>query len=118
MTLAFDLSGPDLDAAIAERGAMPLPPYIAARRAEDERDRADYQTVYAREDGSVAAPTAGPALHAGAAGARWTARASRPHFVTLHVGAGTFLPVKTEDVAEHRMHAEWGEVSAATAAAR
>jgi len=59
VTLSFDLSGPDLDAAIAERGAMPLPPYIAARRAEDERDRTDYQTVYAAEDGSVAAPTAG-----------------------------------------------------------
>jgi S-adenosylmethionine:tRNA ribosyltransferase-isomerase len=59
VTLAFDLSGPDLDLAVAERGAMPLPPYIAARRGEDERDRADYQTVYAAEDGSVAAPTAG-----------------------------------------------------------
>jgi S-adenosylmethionine:tRNA ribosyltransferase-isomerase len=116
ITLGFDLTGPDLDAAIAERGMMPLPPYIAAKRAEDERDRADYQTVYAREDGSVAAPTAG--LHftptllqtlkdkgVGAA------------FVTLHVGAGTFLPVKTDDVSEHRMHPEYGEVSAQTAAA-
>jgi S-adenosylmethionine:tRNA ribosyltransferase-isomerase len=93
-----------------------LPPYIAARRSEDEQDRADYQTVYAREDGSVAAPTAGlhftpellEALKAEGIGL---------HFVTLHVGAGTFLPVKTEDVTAHRMHAEAGEVSAETAQA-
>jgi S-adenosylmethionine:tRNA ribosyltransferase-isomerase len=114
LTLGFDLAGPDLDAAIAERGAMPLPPYIAAKRAEDERDRADYQTVYAQEDGSVAAPTAGlhftPGLfeRLGQAGVETA-------FVTLHVGAGTFLPVKAEQVAEHRMHPEWGEVDAATA---
>jgi S-adenosylmethionine:tRNA ribosyltransferase-isomerase len=114
VTLAFDLAGPDLDAAIAERGIMPLPPYIAAKRAEDERDRTDYQTVYAREDGSVAAPTAGlhftPDLFArlGEAGVETA-------FVTLHVGAGTFLPVKTENLADHRMHAEWGEVDAAVA---
>jgi S-adenosylmethionine:tRNA ribosyltransferase-isomerase len=116
ITLAFDLAGPDLDLAIAERGAMPLPPYIAARRAEDERDRADYQTVYAREDGSVAAPTAGlhftPELMA-----KLEARGVSLHFVTLHVGAGTFLPVKTEVIAEHRMHAESAEVTAATAKA-
>ena len=116
VTLAFDLSGPDLDLAVAERGAMPLPPYIASRRAEDERDRADYQTVYAREDGSVAAPTAGlhftPALLEAL-----QARGVSLNFVTLHVGAGTFLPVKTETVAEHRMHAETGEVAAATAEA-
>jgi S-adenosylmethionine:tRNA ribosyltransferase-isomerase len=109
VTLGFDLSGPDLDAAIAERGAMPLPPYIAAKRPEDAQDRADYQTVYAQEDGSVAAPTAGlhftPELLARLAEAGiGTAR------VTLHVGAGTFLPVKTETLAEHRMHAEWGEI--------
>jgi S-adenosylmethionine:tRNA ribosyltransferase-isomerase len=114
VTLSFDLSGPDLDAAIAERGAMPLPPYIAAKRAEDEQDRADYQTVYAQEDGSVAAPTAGlhftPELFA-----RLAAAGVETAFVTLHVGAGTFLPVKTELVAEHRMHPEWGEVDAATA---
>jgi S-adenosylmethionine:tRNA ribosyltransferase-isomerase len=115
VTLAFDLSGPDLDAAIAERGAMPLPPYIAARRAEDERDRADYQTVYAAEDGSVAAPTAG--LHfTGELIERLAAAGVATAFVTLHVGAGTFLPVKAEAVAEHRMHPEWGEVDAATAA--
>jgi S-adenosylmethionine:tRNA ribosyltransferase-isomerase len=116
VTLAFDLSGPDLDAAIAERGLMPLPPYIAAKRAEDERDRADYQTVYAREDGSVAVPTAGLHFTPGLLEALKTAGASL-HFITLHVGAGTFLPVKTEDVARHHMHPEYGEVSAETAAA-
>jgi S-adenosylmethionine:tRNA ribosyltransferase-isomerase len=114
VTLAFDLSGPDLDAAIAERGAMPLPPYIAAKRTEDAQDRADYQTVYAAEDGSVAAPTAGlhftPELFA-----RLEAAGVETAFVTLHVGAGTFLPVKTEALSEHRMHAEWGEVDATTA---
>jgi len=114
ITLAFDLSGPDLDAAIAERGAMPLPPYIAAKRGEDERDRTDYQTVYAAEDGSVAAPTAGlhftPELFE-----RLAAAGVGTAFVTLHVGAGTFLPVKAERLADHRMHAEWGEVDAATA---
>jgi S-adenosylmethionine:tRNA ribosyltransferase-isomerase len=116
VTLAFDLSGPDLDAAIAERGAMPLPPYIAAKRAEDDRDRADYQTVYAREDGSVAAPTAGLHFTPGLLAAL-RARGVSLHFVTLHVGAGTFLPVKTEAVADHHMHPEYGEVSAETAAA-
>ena len=112
--LAFDLAGPDLDLAIAERGAMPLPPYIASRRAEDDRDRFDYQTVYARKDGSVAAPTAGlhftPELLA-----RATERGVSTHFVTLHVGAGTFLPVKVDRIADHRMHAEFGEVSATVA---
>jgi S-adenosylmethionine:tRNA ribosyltransferase-isomerase len=116
LTLAFDLAGPDLDLAIAERGVMPLPPYIASKRGEDERDRADYQTIYAREDGSVAAPTAGlhftPDLMA-ALEARGVSR----HFVTLHVGAGTFQPVKVDDLADHVMHAEYGEVSAETAAA-
>lgn len=114
ITLAFDLSGPDLMAAIAERGVMPLPPYIAAKRTEDAQDRADYQTIYAAEDGSVAAPTAGlhftPDLLA-----RLAAMGVGFERVTLHVGAGTFLPVKTEDLAEHRMHAEWGEIDAETA---
>jgi S-adenosylmethionine:tRNA ribosyltransferase-isomerase len=114
ITLGFDLMGPDLDAAIAERGMMPLPPYIAAKRPEDARDRADYQTVYAREDGSVAAPTAG--LHFTPALLQTLKdRGVGAAFVTLHVGAGTFLPVKTDDVSEHRMHPEYGEVSAATA---
>lgn len=114
VTIAFDLSGPDLMAAIAERGMMPLPPYIAAKRGEDEQDRTDYQTVYAAEDGSVAAPTAGlhftPELLA-----RLADMDVGLERVTLHVGAGTFLPVKAEDIAEHRMHAEWGEIDAATA---
>ncbi|QUD88557.1 tRNA preQ1(34) S-adenosylmethionine ribosyltransferase-isomerase QueA [Phenylobacterium montanum] len=116
VTLAFDLSGPDLDMAIAERGEMPLPPYIAAKRGEDERDRADYQTVYARLDGSVAAPTAGLHFTPGLMAAL-EAKGVSLHFVTLHVGAGTFLPVKTEVVAEHRMHAEYGEVPAHVAEA-
>jgi S-adenosylmethionine:tRNA ribosyltransferase-isomerase len=114
--LAFDLAGPALDDAVRAVGQMPLPPYIAAKRAEDVQDQTDYQTVYAREDGSVAAPTAGlhftPELLA-ELGARGVGHA----FVTLHVGAGTFLPVKTDVIAEHRMHAEYGEVSAETAAA-
>ncbi len=116
VTLAFDLSGPDLDMAIAERGDMPLPPYIAGRRAEDAQDRTDYQTVYARQDGSVAAPTAGlhftPELLE-----KIRKNGVEEHFVTLHVGAGTFLPVKTDEVADHRMHAEYGEVSEETAEA-
>ncbi|MBH0239761.1 tRNA preQ1(34) S-adenosylmethionine ribosyltransferase-isomerase QueA [Methylobrevis albus] len=112
---AFDLAGPHLDAALGTVGHIPLPPYIAARRPEDDADRQDYQTVYAREEGAVAAPTAGlhftPELIA-ALDARGVSR----HFVTLHVGAGTFLPVKADDTADHRMHAEIGHVSAETAA--
>jgi S-adenosylmethionine:tRNA ribosyltransferase-isomerase len=114
--LAFDLAGPALDAAVREIGLTPLPPYIAAKRAEDAQDLSDYQTVYARADGSVAAPTAGlhftPELLA-----ELTRCGVGQAFVTLHVGAGTFLPVKTEVIGEHRMHAEYGEVSAATALA-
>src|SRR3569833_618728 len=114
VTLRFDLSGPALDQGVAAHGRMPLPPYIATKRPEDERDFRDYQTVYARNDGSVAAPTAGlhftPDLLA-----RLEAHGVSSHFVTLHVGAGTFLPVKTDEVSEHRMHAEFGEVSADTA---
>lgn len=116
VTLRFDLSGPFLDEAIRDVGVMPLPPYIAAKRAEDDRDRSDYQTMFAHWDGSVAAPTAGlhftPALMAAI-----EAKGVSTHAVTLHVGAGTFLPVKADDTADHRMHSEWGEVSAATAAA-
>ncbi|MBX9617058.1 MAG: tRNA preQ1(34) S-adenosylmethionine ribosyltransferase-isomerase QueA [Caulobacteraceae bacterium] len=114
ITLAFDVAGAALDAAIAAVGVMPLPPYIAAKRPEDDRDRTDYQTVFAEHDGSVAAPTAGlhftPALLEAI-----RARGVATHAVTLHVGAGTFLPVKADDTADHRMHSEWGEVSAATA---
>jgi S-adenosylmethionine:tRNA ribosyltransferase-isomerase len=112
--LVFELAGPDLDHAIDDHGRMPLPPYIAARRAEDERDRGDYQTLYARESGSVAAPTAGLHFTHGLLN-RLAAAEISVHFVTLHVGAGTFLPVKSESIAEHRMHAEFGEVPPATA---
>ncbi|QGZ95333.1 tRNA preQ1(34) S-adenosylmethionine ribosyltransferase-isomerase QueA [Terricaulis silvestris] len=112
--LCFDRSGAALDATIALVGAPPLPPYIAGKRAPDAEDARDYQTVFAANDGAVAAPTAG--LHftdelllaledAGVESAR----------VTLHVGAGTFLPVKAEDTEAHTMHSEWREISAATA---
>jgi S-adenosylmethionine:tRNA ribosyltransferase-isomerase len=105
-----------LDQAIADRGDMPLPPYIASRRQPDQQDRSDYQTVFARAEGAVAAPTAG--LHfTDSLIARLRARGVGLHAVTLHVGPGTFLPVKAEDTDAHRMHAERGEVSAATAAA-
>ena len=114
--LDFALAGPALDEAIERHGIMPLPPYIASKRGEDGRDAADYQTAFAREPGAVAAPTAGlhftPALIAAL-----EARGVAIHRVTLHVGAGTFLPVKVEDTREHKMHAEWGEVSAEVAAA-
>ena len=114
VTLAFAFHGPVLDQAVEERGAMPLPPYIAARRAPDERDRSDYQTMFAQPEGSVAAPTAG--LHfTEALLAALTARGITIHKVTLHVGAGTFLPVKAADTDGHRMHAEHGSVSAETA---
>ena len=110
VTLRFDLAGDALDDAIEALGHIPLPPYIASSRPDDARDRSDYQTVYADRRGSVAAPTAGlhftPGLLAGleAAGIGLVR-------VTLHVGAGTFLPVKADDTRDHRMHAEWGEVS-------
>jgi S-adenosylmethionine:tRNA ribosyltransferase-isomerase len=116
VTLGFAFHGPVLDQAIAERGVMPLPPYIAARRAADDQDRADYQTVFARDEGAVAAPTAG--LHfTDALLSALTARGIGIHTVTLHVGAGTFLPVKAEEITDHRMHAEFGVLTAETAAA-
>ncbi len=116
VALRFSLTGPYLDEAIARLGELPLPPYIAGKRATDERDRQDYQTVYAREEGAVAAPTAG--LHfTDDLFRRLDARGIARRTVTLHVGAGTFLPVKAEDTTEHRMHAERGSVSEATAAA-
>jgi S-adenosylmethionine:tRNA ribosyltransferase-isomerase len=104
VTFAFAFHGAALDDALAERGDMPLPPYIGSRRAVDERDRADYQTMFAHAEGSVAAPTAGL------------------HFTEALVGAlrergVAFLPVKTDDTSGHRMHPEWGAVSAETAAA-
>lgn len=114
VTLAFDLAGSELMSAIAATGMMPLPPYIAAKRGEDAQDRDDYQTVYAAEEGSVAAPTAGlhftPDLLA-----RLAETGVGLEKLTLHVGAGTFLPVKTEDLSQHRMHAEWGEIDPETA---
>ncbi len=114
--LAFSLSGQDFDRALNEAGAMPLPPYIAARRPADDRDREDYQPVFARRAGAVAAPTA--SLHFDEALLeRIAARGVRFAHVTLHVGAGTFLQVKVDDVTEHRMHAEWGEVTENAAAA-
>jgi S-adenosylmethionine:tRNA ribosyltransferase-isomerase len=114
--LAFNLHGPFLDQAIAALGEMPLPPYIATRRAPEDDDRRSYQTIYARREGAVAAPTAG--LHfTEDLFAALEARGVDRQFVTLHVGAGTFLPVKADDTDEHRMHAEWGEVSAEAAAA-
>lgn len=116
VTLAFDRAGPALMAALAAHGRMPLPPYIGRRGDETADDARDYQTLFAARDGAVAAPTAGlhftPALLA-----RIEARGVRRALVTLHVGAGTFLPVKTEDTDDHVMHSEWGEVPAATAAA-
>jgi S-adenosylmethionine:tRNA ribosyltransferase-isomerase len=112
--LAFAFHGPVLDQAIEERGDMPLPPYIASRRRPDTCDRADYQTMFARQEGSVAAPTA--ALHfTDDLVARLRQHGIGIHFVTLHVGPGTFLPVKAPDTSDHRMHAEHGLVSAETA---
>ena len=112
--IEFDRAGSELDATIAREGEMPLPPYIAGKRKADAQDRRDYQTIYAAREGSVAAPTAGfhftPELFArlDAAG---VARAR----ITLHVGAGTFLPVSAADTREHRMHAEWAEIDESTA---
>ena len=114
LRLAFNLSGDDFDTALNAAGAMPLPPYIAGKRAPDDRDKDDYQTIWAKRSGAVAAPTA--SLHFDDA----LMAALKDHgvafsFVTLHVGAGTFLPVTVDDVTTHKMHAEWGEVSAQTA---
>ncbi len=114
--LRFEFTGAALDEAIERLGATPLPPYIATRRAPGEKDRADYQTMFAAEPGAVAAPTAGlhftPSLVE-----RIAARGVSLHRVTLHVGPGTFLPVKVEDTKDHAMHAEEGSIDAATAAA-
>lgn len=114
VTLTFSFHGPTLDQAIADVGAPPLPPYIASRRTPDEQDNSDYQTMFAVHEGAVAAPTAGlhftPALEAAL-----QARDVAIHRLTLHVGAGTFLPVKADDTAEHKMHSEWGTISEDTA---
>ncbi|HZL39670.1 MAG TPA: tRNA preQ1(34) S-adenosylmethionine ribosyltransferase-isomerase QueA [Pseudolabrys sp.] len=116
ITLSFSFHGPVLEQAIAERGEMPLPSYIASRRAPDDQDRADYQTLFADPEGSVAAPTAGLHFTENAL-ARLKERGVALHKVTLHVGAGTFLPVKAEETEGHKMHAELGSVSSETAAA-
>lgn len=112
--LLFDLSGAQFDAKLAQTGSMPLPPYIAGKRGTDEQDMSDYQTMYAKEDGAVAAPTAGlhftPELMA-----KLDERGISKHFVTLHVGPGTFLPMKVDDTQDHVMHSEWGLVTQDTA---
>jgi S-adenosylmethionine:tRNA ribosyltransferase-isomerase len=116
VTLAFALTGAALDEAIDRIGEIPLPPYIASRRAPGDSDRRDYQTLFANEPGAVAAPTAGlhftPALLERIAAAGVTL-----HRITLHVGAGTFLPVKVEDTDDHAMHSEWFRIDEATAQA-
>jgi S-adenosylmethionine:tRNA ribosyltransferase-isomerase len=113
VTFHFPVSGADLDIAIAQVGRVPLPPYIESKRAQDLQDKSDYQTVYAEKTGAVAAPTAGlhftPELMKSL-----QAAGIESEFVTLHVGAGTFLPVKADDTQDHKMHAEWGEVSLQT----
>jgi S-adenosylmethionine:tRNA ribosyltransferase-isomerase len=112
--LLFDLSGAQFDAKLAQVGSMPLPPYIAGKRGTDAQDMSDYQTMYAKEDGAVAAPTAGlhftPELME-----KLDARGVSKHFVTLHVGPGTFLPMKADDTKDHVMHSEWGVVTQETA---
>ncbi len=113
--LRFNLTGDAFDAALDSAGQMPLPPYIAGRRAADAQDREDYQTVFASQPGAVAAPTASLHFDAGLMAAL-QARGVGFAEVTLHVGAGTFLPVKVDDVRDHKMHAEWGQVSEDAAA--
>ena len=114
VTLSFSFHGPTLDQAIADLGSPPLPPYIASKRTPDDQDLADYQTMFAANEGAVAAPTAGlhftPALEQAL-----QARGVGIVRITLHVGAGTFLPVKVDDTDGHKMHAEWGTISAETA---
>lgn len=114
--LHFNVSGAALDEAIERLGRLPLPPYIEGRRAADLRDDNDYQTSYARQAGAVAAPTAGLHLTPGLL-ERLSACGIEIHVVTLHVGAGTFLPVKVDNTADHRMHPEWGRIDGATASA-
>ncbi|GGY42032.1 tRNA preQ1(34) S-adenosylmethionine ribosyltransferase-isomerase QueA [Parvularcula lutaonensis] len=114
--ILFDVAEGDFDGALMKAGMPPLPPYIARKRGVREDDRERYQTVYAREAGSVAAPTAG--LHfTDELFAQLEAKGVGRAYVTLHVGAGTFLPVSTDDVSDHKMHSEWGVVSEETAAA-
>jgi S-adenosylmethionine:tRNA ribosyltransferase-isomerase len=116
VTLSFTFHGPALDQAIADLGSPPLPPYIASKRAPDERDTSDYQTMFAASEGAVAAPTAGLHFTPALEGAL-RERGIGLQRLTLHVGAGTFLPVKVDDTEGHRMHAEWGSITPETAAA-
>ncbi|WP_176083019.1 tRNA preQ1(34) S-adenosylmethionine ribosyltransferase-isomerase QueA [Martelella sp. HB161492] len=116
VVLTFSERGGALDEALMAVGHIPLPPYIASKRAEDGRDRDDYQTIYARERGAVAAPTAGLHFTPSLFEALDRAGVER-HFVTLHVGAGTFLPVKADDTDDHKMHFERGYITDETAAA-
>ena len=113
VTLHFEVANAELDAALMQWGRVPLPPYIEGKRAQDAQDRLDYQTSYAKHDGAVAAPTAGlhftPELMI-----RLQDFGIQQEYVTLHVGAGTFLPVKVDDTDDHKMHHEWGSVSAET----
>ena len=113
VTLRFAVSNAELDAALMQWGRVPLPPYIEGKRAQDAQDRTDYQTTYAKHDGAVAAPTAGlhftPDLMK-----RLQDIGIQQEYVTLHVGAGTFLPVKVDDTDDHKMHQEWGSVSVET----
>ena len=112
--LRFHFAGAALDEAIERLGAPPLPPYVASRRALSPTDRADYQTMFAAKPGAVAAPTAGLHFTPALVG-RLIERGVALHRVTLHVGAGTFLPVKVEDTRDHKMHSEHGSIEAATA---
>ena len=112
-TLAFEGDEP-AEVLLERAGRMPLPPYIASKRAADARDRSDYQTMFAKEDGAVAAPTAALHFTASLIAALDAAGIGR-ETLTLHVGAGTFLPVKVDDTEDHTMHAEWGRIDAATA---
>lgn len=112
--IKFALQGAALDVAIAQQGEVPLPPYISAKRALEARDAADYQTMFAAHDGSVAAPTAGLHFTPELTGRLGEMGVSREH-VTLHVGAGTFRPVSVDDTSAHRMHAEWASVDSGTA---
>jgi len=110
VTLQFNCKDDDLNEALKKSGVMPLPPYIASQRPVDEQDLEDYQTIYSKKEGAVAAPTAG--LHfTDRLLAELSAKGVKSVHLTLHVGAGTFLPVKVEDTRDHKMHSEWGEIS-------
>jgi len=116
VTLSFSFHGPTLDQAIADLGSPPLPPYIASKRASDDRDATDYQTMFAEREGAVAAPTAGLHFTPGLEAALRELGIGIVR-VTLHVGPGTFLPVKSDDTEGHRMHSEWGSITVDTARA-